>query len=501
MMLLATLAYGVQNVHAQTIVHAVNSDDLIATSAKADFGNTGVATSIWGGYQIVANVFENNGNAILNWHEYANIFPDGEIIIQDAKDPDIEFYTNMDLLFVAYYNSNGVFINSYTLSTLNGYNYWNTIQLSSSPDVKSVNIDYSQNAFYPQSGTGTIIWEEDGTIFSSSFDPSFSVPMPVVPIAMGTEPDIAINHSDKYSITYINPNQDLVSENGSLPSLMGGFHAPFYTHVEPAVGGYFFHSPRIAAPHEIQSTGIFYNQDGYAVTAILQNSGTSEHLVWAKYIENNNAIMNTDISWGGDHAINTFPVVTFANGHVKFQWTSDYSPNPIYPIIWSYNPSNPAFDILSLELNPYDPTSMSDIYEINLAQGAGFEYCKSSISGARTYQSNGVAFNFTAYLYNHRSQIFNKWLYDFADPKRLSQHNNEFDFYNEDQNYYLEGENMQDYSYSLFNIQGQEIDLGSNISIHNSEVSFTINELAQGMYIFKCTNDAVSESFKIMVTK
>ncbi len=505
---------GFTQLSAQTIINASNPDNMLygVSSPMGKFPsiNTGVAVrnylvsdpnNVMGTSHAVSVWDDPSGNSTLHWT--ANqVFSAGSLTIPNAKDPDVEFDPATGLTaYVGYIDAtnNQVYISWY--ATTGGpptdFSFQGVMPFPTTNPINSVNIDVSNYGDFNDFGLGVITWDESGVIYASSFYISSSAPSTFVIstpalVGYGSQPDISVSGEGRIlEVVYIDDLKgDLIIKQSNIGDLMMG-NFPGYTYTFSSGDGEYT-EPRIARSHYHNGT---YHDEFTAVAREITSSNLNKIVAFTS----NNSGMNTyEVSVGAGNTMNRKPVVCYNQERIKFAWASQYGLVSSTENWELTSPGNPGEDVLLAE---FDRSTLSSIqmFEVNTVQGA-FHTANPAIAEARWDD----AYNLNAFVYNYVTPngfaIYNKKLLASATPKRLSiQKDEEMTLTFSNENYTLSAENLKDYQFQIFDIEGKRIDLSNNMEMNDQELIINTQGLTRGMYVLQCSSAKKAKTFKLLV--
>ncbi len=505
---------GLTQLSAQTIINATNPDVMLygvsTPTSRGPSINTGTAVSNFlisdpsdvMGTSVAVSVWDDpTGNSTLAWTGNQAFGP-GNISIPGAIDPDVELSVVDGIVaFVGYVDAtnNQVYISNYYPSgvPMTGFNFGGVMPFATTNPINSVNIDISSHQIGGEVGVGVITWDESGVIYAATFKlgptPStFIVSNPVL-VGYGSQPDISIGSVEKFyvNVSYIDDLKgDLIIKQTVLADLMGGsFFGQTYVY---SSGEGEYTEPRIARAHYLGNN--YY--DEFTVVAREITSSNLNKIV--AFTHNNTGAYSYEVSVGAGNTMNRKPVVCYNQERIKFAWASEYGLASTTEAWTLTSPGNLGEDVLLAE---FDRSSLSLIkmFEVNRVQG-DFHTANPSIAEARWDD----AYNLNSFVYNYSTTngyaIYNKKLLASASPKRLSiQKDEEMTLTFSNENYTLSAEDLKDYQFQIFNIEGKKIDLSNNMEMYDQELIINTQGLSKGIYVLHCNSSKKAQTFKLMV--
>ncbi len=505
---------GLTQLSAQTIINATNPDVMLyGVSTPMGRGpsiNTGTAVSNFllsdpsdvMGTSVALSVWDDpTGNSTLAWTGNQEFGP-GSVSIPGAIDPDVEVSPVDGIVaYVGYVDAtnNQVYISYYYPSAvpMSGFNFGGVMPFSTTNPINSVNIDITYFNEWSELGLGVITWDESGVIYASTFyignTPSTIIVSSPVLVGYGSQPDISASGVGRIvEVVYIDDLKgDLIIKQTDILSLMAGSSFTGQTFVYSSGDGAYT-EPRIARAHYL---GNSFKDEFTAVAREITSSNLNKIVA---FTHNYTGSYSYEVSVGAGNTMNRKPVVCYNQERIKFAWASEYglaSTNEAWTLT---SLGNLGEDVLLAE---FDRSSLSLIkmFEVNKVQG-GFHTANPSIAEARWDN----AYNLNSFVYNYSTTngyaIYNKKLLASASPKRLSiQKDEEMTLTFSNENYTLSAENLKDYQFQIFNIEGKRIDFSNNMDLYDQELIINTQGLSKGMYVLHCSSSKKAQTFKLMV--
>ncbi len=504
---------------AQTIINATNPDNLLemvfmSGTSQVPPINTGVTVSnnlvsnpgsIMLTSYVVSVWDQPTGDSKIHWTA-SQSFPAGDLTIPMASDPDVEFDPLLGIgAYVGYMNANEVYISWYdaTISPSTGLVLGAVMPFPTNDVIKSVNIDVSNTSHTPGTlGFGVITWDENGSIYASSFYLTSALPLtfqisPPAFVGTGSQPDISISGEGRIlEVVYIDDTTgDLIIKSTDIGSLMAGNFTGYVIIESPASGIISYAEPRIARSH--YNTAEY--KEEYTVVAMEVGSFSSKIVA---FTHNNSGFFNYEVSVGAGNTLNLKPVVCYNHEKIKFAWASEYGLGSSTELWELTDYRSVGEDILLAE---FDRASLSlvEMFEVNKVQG-DFHRGNPSIAEARWDD----AYNLNAFVYNNRVNvgsssyytIYNKKLLASANPKRMAIQTEESMVLSlSDEVYYLTGDDLSDYDFEIYNLEGKRMNISSNMELTEQELIINTNGLSSGMYVLNCNSQKNIKTFKLMV--
>jgi len=186
--------------HAQNIVQSTNFDNPLWGATQ----NTGVAIAPF--YHWNAIVFDDlpSSSYYIRWCDAST----GALLDLDSgagSNPDVAYSSNADALVVAYENGGNIFVDDYYLATVSPTDYNLNIANFVAGGINP-NVDMNS------ASNGVLTWESFGLVWMCSFNIGTFTAGPVVPIALGSNPDVALldNNTDLV-LTYEQSGQIVIA--------------------------------------------------------------------------------------------------------------------------------------------------------------------------------------------------------------------------------------------------------------------------------------------------
>lgn len=264
------------------IIPAANIDNPVYGTVD----NTGIAIAPYYHWNAMAYDDPSMTNYQIDWRD-ATTMALLDTDVQPGYNPDVAYYSNADVVVVAYENGGDIFVDDYYLWTVTPTNYnLNTNNYVSSGTNANVDIN--------SAGNGVLTWEDGGMVYATTFGVGPFTAGPIVPIAPGTQPDIVLLDGNKrVVITYVDGGQ-LFVDVYQYNQLVAGTAALIASNVFPPIGLGHEH-PRVAGQRnsafgptsyftvvdQEDKGGLDYDVNGYffqgptTVTPILVNDGAS----------------------------------------------------------------------------------------------------------------------------------------------------------------------------------------------------------------------------------
>jgi len=380
LLIAAFFGLAVSSAEAQVVQQSVNPD-----------------TPIWG-------VTQNTGIAIapsVQWNAIAYDDPSGDYYIQwrdpgtgalldienqPGWNPDVAYYSNADVVCVAYELGGDIWVDDYTLGIAPNYNLASQVPIQPG---ENPNIDLNSQ------GNGIITWEDGGDIWVVTHNVVGVVGTPRL-AAQGTHPDVALlDDNQNYVLTFINPAGEWETQTFDYWTL--NLAAPPW--VVPTSGpinippsGVQWEWPRIQA----NRNSLFGPPEFY--TAVAQDDQGGAYDVYGLFFQGLGAPVNFQhVNAGLNLCAPDFPrpVVAYDRDFVHIAWAQDYS-------CWPYGPAPDGFeqDVLLLEYDHAGNLTTGVFEEVNnfnlnftfSATSINTEYDASGlITGANYYE--GITFN------------------------------------------------------------------------------------------------------------
>ncbi len=480
------------NTQAQLVINSPNVGDLVGTTNGIIY-HSGVATSHYNNTgnpladSYVVSVWENtSGNTELDWTGILGTFPAGDLIIEDALDPDVEFWVDGTSVFVGYHNSSGVHLEHYEMQVPNGLVLMNSVIYPNTSGATNVNIDYSKIG-WSSLGAGAITWELNSQVYAAIFDITMSSSLPTL-VGDGEMPDITVHNFGKQCIlSFILPNGNLEMQECNFDQLVLGNYVLDNNYTESWQNGSYSY-PRVASVH------VGFHE--WTVTAQL-NAPSNYNRVRA-FTKNGSGYYNYEVSVGAGNTPCMFPVVTYNEGLVKFAFNTDYGWSGA-STLWTFtNPGTYERDIFVVEAEIGNMNlSTLEFFELNSTQ-SGFHRGSPSISSVRWKYNQGYDIN--GFNYSSLTEIYTKELLSSANPKRLSMNKDESLILSlEEDIYIVSSDDLSNYKFELVNIEGRVIGYSSNMTMSDQELLIDTNGMTSGVYILHCISGNKIQNLKLVV--
>ncbi|MCR9172495.1 MAG: T9SS type A sorting domain-containing protein [bacterium] len=302
---------------------------LLATGASAQIiQSVNPDTPIWG-------VTNNTGIAIApdyHWNAIVYDDPAGDYWIQwrDAAtaalldidnqpgaNPDVAYYGNADALVVAYENGGGIFVDDYYLNTVVPVDYVLNMNTGIAGGINP-NVDMSSQ------GDGVLTWEDGGgTVFACAFQIGPFAAGPIVPMAPGTMPDVALMDNSKELVLTYEQGGQLIIETYDYMTLQAGGAAPTSPPVNIATNGIGWEWPRVQA----NRNQLFGGPDLYTVVAQDNMGGGLYDVFGHFFIGSGNLVANPLVNVPMNGCAPSFPrpVVAYDRDEVHIAFSVDHT--------------------------------------------------------------------------------------------------------------------------------------------------------------------------------
>ena len=253
---------------------------------------------------------DGSGNYTIKWLDATGTVDD--VATNPGEDPDVAYYHNADLVFVAYENGGNVYVDDYYLTTITptiNYNFSSTTNAGSGTHA---NIDWNSMGF------GVLCYEDAGTIYARRFGTGVTLG-PAVAIGTGTKPDVVLlDNSDEIVITYIQGTSSVV-EKYDFWALGGGSAVMTAQWIRTTIFPNYFDNPRVAADRNANfGTGSLDN-----FTVVCEHSKASGGDDIVGFFWTSGAMYGVHVNNGVDNCENFVPVVTYERDLVKIAWASN----------------------------------------------------------------------------------------------------------------------------------------------------------------------------------
>ncbi len=300
---------------AGTSIAQVNPSFAPDASIWGTVENTGIAIAPYYHWQAV--VFDDPGGAyIIQWLDAAT----GALLDidkQKGSNPDVAYYANADAVVVAYEKGGGIYVDDYYLATVSPTNY--NLFANHPVAANGINPNVDMNSM----GDGVLTWEDGGAVYMCSFSIGTFAAGPVVPVAGGRMPDVALLDNGRDVVLTYSQGGTLVTETYHYPTLMGGGLAPTSAPVFVPSAGAGFEWPRVQANRNSSFGGA---PEYYTVVA--QDNMGGVYDVWAYfYVAPGAMVANSLVNNGVNFCSPSWPrpVVAYDRKEVHVAWAQDYA--------------------------------------------------------------------------------------------------------------------------------------------------------------------------------
>jgi len=292
---------------------AVNPDIMLTGTIE----NTGIA--IAPDFQWNAVVYDDPaGVYYIEWRDPATGLQ-LHIDKQAGYNPDVAYYANPDNVNVSYENAGMVWVDDYY--------YTGGSPLYVLGANNPVSTGYNSNIDMNSLGQGILTWEDGGAVWMCCFQIGPFAAGPVVPVAGGAHPDVALLDNGQDIVLTYQQGGMLVVETYDYPSLCAG-GAVLTTpsmFIPPTGLGYSY--PRVQANRNVMSG---WPPEAYTVVA-QDNMGGGFFDVMAHFFVGTGALVASNLVNAGISCAPSFPlpVVAYQHDEVHVAFAQNYTCAPI----------------------------------------------------------------------------------------------------------------------------------------------------------------------------
>ncbi|MFT6501176.1 MAG: hypothetical protein ACJASQ_001288 [Crocinitomicaceae bacterium] len=299
---------------AGTSIAQVNPSFAPDTPIWGTVENTGIAIAPF--YQWQAVVYDDpSGAYFIQWLDAGT----GALLdfdTQPGSNPDVAYYANADAVVVAYENGGGIFVDDYYLTTVTPTNY--NLNMNN-PVSSGINPNVDINSL----GQGILTWEDGGGVFMCSFTIGTFTAGPIVGVAGGSMPDIALSDNGQDIFLTYEQGGQLVMETYDYPTLTFGGLTPTSAPVIVPTSGGGFQWPRVQA----NRNSLFGGAPEY-YTVVAQDDMGGIYDVWAFFYVAPGAMVGNSLVNNGVNFCSPSlprPVVAYDRDEVHVAWAQDYA--------------------------------------------------------------------------------------------------------------------------------------------------------------------------------
>lgn len=272
--------------------------------------NTGLA--IAPNQDIYASVFDDGtGNYTIKWLDGTGTVDD--VSTYPGSDPDVAYYHNADLVFVAYENGGDIYMDDYYLTSISpiNYNYSSTTPVAGG---SYPNIDWNS------SGYGVLCYESGGSVYARRFGTGVTLGPAVLIATSASKPDVVLlDNSDEIVITYIVGGGNIRIEKYDFWALGGGSAVITGSWTQTPNSPKVFDFPRVAADRNANfGTG---SLDNFTVVAEHSDVSGGDDIIG--FFNMGGIMYHSHVNLNVEDCENHKPVVTYERDLVMIAWASN----------------------------------------------------------------------------------------------------------------------------------------------------------------------------------
>lgn len=457
-----------------------------STALWGSVTNTGL--SVAPNIQHYAAVYDEPGGTDyrINWLDNTGSVVDDHN--KPGADPDVAYYKNADLVFVAYTDGGDVYIDDYFLSTLSPLNY----NFGSANNVASgsyPNIDCNSQ------GRGVLCWQDGTDIFACSFYPGLTLGPPTLIASGAQRPDVVLlDNSDEIVITYTTTGGDIYIEKYKYMNLTTGTAAMTAQWMYNGSAPFGFESPRVASSRNAN----FGSANSFTVVSEYHGSGGQNYIVGFFY--DSGVLLPSLVNPDNFNCDNNKPVVTYERDLIHIAWASNSD------AACASIPGGLGDNVLLTE-HKFDGTNIAPgvLYEVNNWSNS---FVDASPSITAEYDAGYGITNSNyheAIIFNDAGDLFWK-ARNTSTPSNFKQASTEENISegifqlaeNPVQDFiYVVGTTDTDATFELFDNLGKRV-LVNTVSNAKNHYQIDIAALPQGIYYLECKSGNNTETIKIV---
>ena len=371
---------------SQTVQDAIHPDTPIWGTVQ----QTGVAIAPHYKWSAVVND-DPSGNYIIQWLDPAS----GALLdmdMQHGRNPDVAYYSNADVVSVAYEMGGNIFVDDYTLATL-------------APTYNLAAQSYVSNGFNPNIdmnslGNGIVTWDDGVDVWVVAYNVVGNVGIPIG-VSGGTQPDVALlDDNQNFVLTWIDPSGTWRTQTFNYGAITGAMPALVPTSAPITINpiGAQWEWPRIQS-----NRGNNFGPADY-YTAVAQDDQGGTYDVYGLFfggignVINFKHVNNSLNLCGMDYPR---PVVAYDRNFVHIAWAQEYSCHSYGPI-----PDGSERDVLLREYDFKGNLTTGVFEEVNLFN-SDFVHSTTSINTEYDASTGITSTNyFEAVVYNDPGGFF-----------------------------------------------------------------------------------------------